>query len=201
MEKNYLEILKKALEARMKEGGLPPRLEIPEGSEAIVRVIDIIENPWGKGTKLYIVINLEDGLQYRLPANVAIDRLLRDFNVKVGDYLLLKYLGSRQLSSGKTLKRWNVGYLSSEEASKLLQSEKQTSQEPLPEKVVEDKGKTEVFDDELRRFIESLIAIYGFATLHDLDHYFNKVKNYKITVDENLIKRLGFKMVGDKVVK
>jgi hypothetical protein len=201
MERSYIEILKKALEARMKEGGLPPRLEIPEGSEAIVRVIDIMENPWREGSKVYIVMNLEDGLQYRLPVNVAIDRILKDFNVKVGDYLLLKYLGSRSLASGKTVKRWSVGYLSSEDAEKLLKGkESSPPKAEVKEQPKQEEQKTPS-DLELKGFIDSLISIYGFTTIHDLDHYFNKIKKYGITVDENLITRLGFKMVGDKIVK
>ncbi|TDA41323.1 MAG: hypothetical protein DSO07_05255 [Thermoproteota archaeon] len=209
MEKSYLKALKEALEARMKEGGLPPRLELEENGEAIVRIADIIENPWRPGTKIYIVINLEDDLQYRLPVNAALYRILESTGAQIGDYLLLKYLGSASTKSGKTVKRWKVGYLSSEEASRIIgqstqqgithstEQEKSEKKEPGP---VSETPPT-MSKEEISKFIEAMIAIYGFATLKDIDYYLNKVKKLNISVDEKFIQELGFKLQGDKVVK
>jgi len=209
MEKSYIEALKKALEARMKEGSFPPKLELEEGEEALVRIIDILPNPWNPDRRIYIVINLEDGVQYRLPINTAIYRILQETGAKAGDYLLLKYLGTTTTKTGKTVKRWSVGYLSSEEANKILgereKIEQKTEETPQVEekkpKESEAREKPKMSEAEMKMFIESLIDIYGFATLKDIDYYLNKVKNLGIKVDEEFVKKLGFKVQGDKVVK
>jgi len=209
MEKSYIEILKKALEARMKEGSFPPKLELEEGEEALVRIIDILPNPWNPDRKIYVVMNLEDGLQYRLPINTAIYRILQETGSKVGDYLLLKYLGTTSTKTGKTVKRWSIGYLSSEEARKILGEREKLEQEIKEAPSVEEKKhveqeareKTKLSEEDVKKFIESLVDIYGFATLKDLDYYLNKVKNLGVKVDEEYVKKLGFKVQGDKVVK
>ena len=209
MEKSYIEILKKALEARMKEGSFPPKLELEEGEEALVRIIDILPNPWNPDRKIYVVMNLEDGLQYRLPINTAIYRILQETGSKVGDYLLLKYLGTTSTKTGKTVKRWSIGYLSSEEARKILGEREKLEQEIKEASSVEEKKhveqeareKTKLSEEDVKKFIESLVDIYGFATLKDLDYYLNKVKNLGVKVDEEYVKKLGFKVQGDKVVK
>jgi hypothetical protein len=213
MEKSYIEILKKALEARMKEGSFPPKLEVAEGEEVLVRIVDILPSPWRPDTKIYIVYNLYDDLQYRLPINTAIYRILQDTGAKVGDYLLLKYLGTTTTKTGKTVKRWSVGYLSSEEASKIL-GEREKSETIIVERTAnhqvekekkheesEAREKPKLSEEDIKKFIDSLIDIYGFATLKDLDYYLNKVKNLGVKVDEEYVKKLGFKVQGDKVVK
>jgi hypothetical protein len=209
MEKSYIEVLKKALEARMKEGSYPPKLELAEGEEALVRIIDILPNPWNPDRKIYVVVNLEDGLQYRLPINTAIYRILHETGAKTGDYLLLKYLGTTTTKTGKTVKRWSVGYLSSEEASKILGEREKAGQKTEEAPHTEEKKPVEpeprdrpkMSEAEIKMFIESLIDIYGFATLKDIDYYLNKVKNLGVKVDEEFVKKLGFKVKGDKVVK
>lgn len=213
MEKSYLDILKKALEARVKEGSFPPKLELEEGGEALVRIVDVLPNPWRSEMQIYIVVNLEDGLQYRLPTNTAIYRILKEVGAKPGDYLLLKYRGTVTTKAGKTVKRWSVGYMASEEASKLLKekeqeelarAELQTREEEKPREVsreLEAREKPKMSEAEIKKFVESLIDIYGFATLKDLDYYLNKVKNLGIKVDEEFVKKLGFRLQGDKVVK
>jgi len=205
--------LKKALEARLKEGSFPPRLELEEGEEALVRIVDVLPNPWRSEMQIYIVVNLEDGLQYRLPTNTAIYRILKEVGAKPGDYLLLKYRGTATTKTGKTVKRWSIGYLSSEEASKLLKEMEQAKEQAEPVRAelqareevkpreAEAREKLKMSESEIKKFVESLIDIYGFATLKDLDYYLNKVKNLGIKVDEEFVKKLGFKLQGDKVVK
>jgi len=203
MKEDYVEILKKALEVRMKEGGLPPKLEIKENEEAIVRIIDIVQNPWKPDSKIFIVQNLEDGLQYRLPVNIGIYRVLSESGAKIGDYLLLRYQGSVLTKSGRTVKRWSIGYLSAEEAKNIIQSyQKKEGQE---EKEEAKEAPSESLDDqkknEIKQLISSLIKIYGFTTISDLDYYFNKIKNYNIQITKDFIESLGFKLQGDKIVK
>ena len=201
----FLDVLRRALEARIKQGGMPPRLDLKEGDEVIVRIIDVVDNPWRPQSKIYIVVNLEDGVQYRLPVNVGIQSILQEVSAKPGDYLLLRYLGSTTTRSGRTVRRWAVGYLSSEEAHKLL-SEVQSRQaqgqakksEPRVEKV--DRPQI-VSDEELKKFIDGLISVYGSASVRDLDYYFNTVKKLGIAITPELLDRLGFKLEGDKVVR
>jgi len=201
----FLEVLKKALEARIKQGGMPPRLDLKEGEEAIVRIIDVVDNPWRPQTKIYIVVNLEDGVQYRLPVNVGIQSILQEVNAKPGDYLLLRYLGSATTRSGRTVRRWAVGYLSAEEAQKLLselQSKQQQVQAKKPEPRVEKVDRPQhVSEEELKKFIDGLISVYGSASVRDLDYYFNTVKKLGIAITPELLDRLGFKLEGDRVVR
>jgi hypothetical protein len=178
-----------------------------------VRIVDVLPNPWRSEMQIYIVVNLEDGLQYRLPTNTAIYRILKEVGAKPGDYLLLKYRGTVTTKAGKTVKRWSVGYMASEEASKLLKekeqeelarAELQAREEEKPREVsreLEAREKPKMSEAEIKKFVESLIDIYGFATLKDLDYYLNKVKNLGIKVDEEFVKKLGFRLQGDKVVK
>jgi hypothetical protein len=201
----FLDVLRRALEARIKQGGMPPRLELREGEEALVRIIDVVDNPWRAQSKIYIVVNLEDGVQYRLPVNVGIQSILQEVNAKPGDYLLLRYHGSTTTRSGRTVRRWSVGYLSSEEAQKLI-SEIQSKQAQAQAKKQELRAeKVErpqiVSDEELKKFIDGLISVYGSASVRDLDYYFNTVKKLGIAITPELIDRLGFKLEGDKVVR
>jgi hypothetical protein len=201
----FLEVLRKALEARIKQGGIPPRLELKEGEEAIVRIIDVIDNPWRPQSKIYIVVNLEDGVQYRLPVNVGIQSILQEVNAKPGDYLLLRYLGSATTKSGRTIRRWAVGYLSSEEAQKLLsevQSKQAQAQVKKQEPKVERVDRPQIVsEEELKKFIDGLISVYGSASVRDLDYYFNTVKKLGIAITPELLDRLGFKLEGDRVVR
>jgi hypothetical protein len=201
MERSYIETLKKALEARMRQGALPPKLELPEEGEALVRIIDIVESPWKAGTKIYVVVNLEDGIQYRLPVSVVLNRMIADFNAKVGDYLLIKYRGMKEYESGKKVSLWNVGHLSAEEASKMIPSPLMQETESKVKTVMETPKDVKFNRDEAVKFIDSLIGVYGFITVRDLDHYFNKVKGWNVKIDEEFVKSLGFKLSGDKIVK
>jgi len=205
MDETYLKALKEALEARMKEGGLPSKLSLEENQEVIVRIADIIDNPWRPGSKIYIVVNLADGVQYRLPVNAILYRILTQTGAKIGDYLLLKYLGASTTKSGRTVKRWKVGYLSSEEASRLTS---QNMQQNIPQNEVKEanqesssKTSTDMSREDIIKFIDTMISIYGFTSIKDIDYYLNKVKKLNITVDEKFIQDLGFNLRGDKVVK
>jgi hypothetical protein len=201
----FMEVLRRALEARLKQGGMPPRLDLREGEEAIVRIVDVVDNPWRPQSKIYIAVNLEDGMQYRLPVNVGIQTILQEVNAKPGDYLLLRYLGSVTTKSGRNVRRWSVGYLTSEEAHKLLsevQSKQSQVQEKKPEPKIEKVEKQhQVSEEELKKFIEGLISVYGSASVKDLDYYFNTVKKLGIAITPELLDRLGFKIQGDRVVR
>jgi hypothetical protein len=201
----FIEVLRRALEARVKQGGMPPRLDLREGEEAIVRIVDVVDNPWRPQSKIYLVVNMEDGVQYRLPVNVGIQAILQEVNAKPGDYLLLRYLGSVTTRAGRTVRRWSVGHLSAEEAHKLLselQSKHHQTQERKPEPKVERVEKPQqVSDEELKKFIDGLISVYGSASVKDLDYYFNTVKKLGVPITQELLDRLGFKIQGDRVVR
>lgn len=222
-EDKIIEELKKALSQRVKSSSIPPKLSLNIGEEAIVRVIDVIENPWRSDRRIYIVYSLTDNQEYRLPSHASIERVLMSEQVKVGDYLLLR-LDRVRNSGERKFYAWSVGVLKAEEAMKIFeetktstsQAEKSASTETKPEskneskKDSEEKKQAEIQQDsqennqaigELKKYIEAMSELFGSITLADLDHYANKIKRLNLKIDQEFVKSLGFVVEGDKIVK
>jgi hypothetical protein len=214
-EDKILEELKKILAQRVKTSSIPPKLSLNIGEEAIVRVVDVIENPWRPDRRIYIVYSLIDSQEYRLPSHASIERVLMSEQVKVGDYLLLR-LDRVRNSGERKFYAWSVGVLKAEEAMKILEEtkssaqipEKSTSTETKTESKKEDEAKkqTEIKEntqslEELKKYVEAMTELFGSITLADLDHYVNKIKKLNLKIDQEFVKSLGFSVEGDKIVK
>lgn len=205
MNENFIELLKEALRARLKTPSLPPKLNMEPHKEYILRLTGTIDNPFRPGTRFYTVINLEDGIEYRLPPNFQLEQILKD--AKTGDYILLIYYGSVQTSKQRTVKQYAGAILSSEEAEKLLQSThsksievKEEKKEEIKEEKKEEKKEETKKTDEVKKFIESLIEVYGSVKVSEVDYYINKVKKMNIEITPGFLESLGF-IVEDGRVK
>lgn len=205
-DEKFKELLRKALRSRIQRLDLPPRLPMVKDEEYLVKIIDIVENPWNPNRgHLYIVTNLEDGETYRLPVNIILYRLLE--GAKPGDYALIKYLGSRELDDGRKVNRYEGAVLSADEAEKIInvlkeQVTKKQKAETLevPKKSLEKEEKEESALDKAANIARKLLEIYGKLTIEELNYYVNEIKKCNIELNEENLKKMGLVKKGDLVM-
>lgn len=161
-KEEFIELLKEALRARLKSPSLPPKLNMEENREYLLKLTGSIDNPFRPGTKFYTAINLEDSIEYRLPPNFQLEQILKD--AKSGDYILLVYLGPVKTSAGRTVKQYAGAILSEEEAQRLVDEFKLKKTENKKEKRVEKKAveekkeeKREEIKEEGKRSVEKKV--------------------------------------------
>jgi len=125
-----LDKLLEELNKRKRSGRLPRRFRFREPGDSIVgQIITIASNPFKPDALQYHVKSLKDGVEYMLPSNVALNRLLEEEKAKVGDYVLVRYVGTapEPTTKGFFPKIYEVAVLPKEEAERILGSVRQIS--------------------------------------------------------------------------
>lgn len=97
-------LLEKKLEQRLEEEGvegLPPRYEFGEhGAELFAKIKKVMQNPWSPDRKLFIVENLDDGNEYRLPSHRVLENELINQGAQEGDLVLIKLIRTYERETG-----------------------------------------------------------------------------------------------------
>jgi hypothetical protein len=111
------------LNKRKRSGRLPKRFRFKDPGDSIVgQIITIASNPFKQEALQYHVKSLKDGFEYMLPSNIALNRLLEEEKAKVGDYVLVRYVGTTPEPTAKGFfpKIYEVAVLPKEEAERIM---------------------------------------------------------------------------------
>jgi len=110
--------LEEELRKRMKRGSMHPFwYPETEGEEVSGRIHSIVASPWDRDGVLYTV-ELAVGGICTLPVNTTLYRVLEEEKVKVGDYIMARYVGTQTSRKGREVKIYEVGVVPGGEAPK-----------------------------------------------------------------------------------
>jgi len=143
--------------------------------------------------------------------------MLAEEGVKVGDYILVRYVGEVKSRRGRAVKSYEVAVLPSEEAAAPTPTPAQpappttpqTAPTPPPTQAAVTSSPTATEEgepklggklEEIKKFVDELFSYYDSLTIEEFDYYLNTIKKWSID-PAIVIKELGLKVEGNKVTK
>ena len=161
-----------ALEKRLKRGSYPPFWSPKEKGETLVgQVVAIRPSVWDQNVKTYEVKTF-DGEAYSTPNNAVLNRLLEESEIKIGDYIMIRFEGTMTTGRGRRAKDFSVAVMPWEEAEKIIKSGgertkpfiPQVAEKPREVKVQVPKSERKIefvkVPREAREFIDELFSFY-----------------------------------------
>ena len=214
--------IEEILRKRLKKSSFP-QFWYPQkvGDEISGRIIRIRNSPWPSKTdydKFIYEVQPFQGEPVSLPLHAVLMRMLAEEGVKVGDYILVRYVGEVKSRGGRAVKSYEVAVLPSEEvaaaptptpAQPAPPTTPQTAPTPPPTQAAvtsppavaeEEKPKLGGKLEEIKKFVDELFSYYDSLTIEEFDYYLNTIKKWSID-PAIVIKELGLKVEGNKVTK
>jgi len=210
------EAIEEALKKRLKRGGYPPFWNPKEKGDTLVgQVTAIRPSVWDEKVNTYEVKTFS-GDSYSTPNNAVLNRLLGESEIKIGDYIMIRFEGTMTTGRGRKAKDFSVAVLSKDEAEKILKAGRE-SVKPLVPESVEEPAETESpkplplhlepqkkiefskVPDEVREFIDELFSFYTDGMPEEQFKKYLERRNIKISMAD-LMRECGL-LVSNGIVK
>jgi len=179
-----------ALKKRLKRGSYPPFWSPKEKGETLVgQVVAIRPSAWDQNVKTYEVKTF-DGEAYSTPNNAVLNRLLEESEIKIGDYIMIRFEGTMTTGRGRRAKDFSVAVLPREEAEEILKSAPQAEEKPelpkpfRPEPPTPAPVEAKKIPGEVREFIDELFAFYTDGMPEEQFKKYLERRNIKIPMTE-----------------
>ena len=123
-EQDISDALIEQLEKRKKSGAFPKKAKFDEEGDSVIGTITMIQpNFFNPEKTQYFIRSAKDQTEYSLPSNMVLIRLLEQQKAKVGDYVLVRYLGSNiSEKSGNPVKIFEASVVPEAEAAMLKEA-------------------------------------------------------------------------------
>jgi len=154
------EILKSELKKRLRKGSFPPFWSPNNAGDTLVgQVVATRPSVWDEKIMVYEVKTF-NGETYSTPNNAVLNRLLKEFNVKVGDYIMIRYEGTIMTGRGRKAKDFSVAVLPKNEAEKILKAKRESIKPLIPQGEPTEEKPGNSVPAEVKDFIEELFSFY-----------------------------------------
>lgn len=206
-----LEELKERLRKKATTSSVPPKLSLKENEEFFGLITRIIKNPWNESQNFYIVVDLSDGAEYRLPNNVIIINRLGAENAGPGDLVYIKFLGQRKSQRGRTVNAYEIAVDKIDDATLISLCQRLNILPPrsvafprAPWQEVSQQGaekttrsqKQQKENADFAAAVEAVKQLFQYfpdISREELEHYFYSVRKFTVDLDE-VLKTLGKKV-------
>lgn len=197
-----IEILRQRLRESLKKGSYPPFWTPKEAGEEIAgQVVRIRPSVWNPQINIYEIKTFE-GESISTPNNAVLNRLLSESDVKIGDYIMIRYEGTVTTGKGRKAKDFSVSVIPKEEAEQILSQAKPP--EPTPPQIKKSVvAKTlEVkpsIPDEVKDWAKELFKFYDEMPIEMFQRFLEQ-RGYKYPA-EVVAEAAGLRVEGGKVLK
>ena len=123
------------------------------------QVVAIRPSVWDQNVKTYEVKTF-DGEAYSTPNNTVLNRLLEESEIKIGDYLMIRFEGTVTTGRGRKAKDFSVAVLPKNEAEKILRAKREGIKPLIPQGEPTEEKPGNSVPAEVKDFIEELFSFY-----------------------------------------
>jgi len=135
------------------------------------RIVNIRAIPRGAGGQDNIFeLETSEGKKWSIPSLTVLNQLFTEQRVGAGDYVLIKFEGTRPSKRGRSVQIFSLGKVSAEEAKELIEKPEKIEVPEIKPEIKEEPPKPAVTPavEEGKKFVSRLFEFYTEMGLEDL---------------------------------